>query len=44
VGSTTAIPHPKYSSDILIAAADNALLQAKVEGGNRVVALPSVTE
>jgi diguanylate cyclase (GGDEF)-like protein len=44
VGSTTAIPHPKYSSDILIAAADNALLRAKVEGGNRVVALPSVTE
>jgi diguanylate cyclase (GGDEF)-like protein len=44
VGSTTAVPHPKYSSDILIEAADNALLRAKVEGENRVVVLPSIIE
>jgi diguanylate cyclase (GGDEF)-like protein len=42
-GAATAIPHPKYSSDALIAAADDALVQAKVAGGNRVVTSPLIT-
>jgi two-component system chemotaxis family response regulator WspR len=43
VGAATAVPHPKYSSDALIAAADDALLQAKVAGGNRVATAPLIT-
>lgn len=43
LGAATAIPHPKYSSDALIMAADDALVQAKVEGGNRVVTAPLIT-
>lgn len=43
VGAATAIPHPKYSSDALIGAADNALVQAKVAGGNQVATMPLIT-
>jgi diguanylate cyclase (GGDEF)-like protein len=43
VGAATAIPHPKYSSDTLITAADGALVQAKVAGGNQVATAPLIT-
>jgi len=43
VGAASAVPHPKYSSDVLLVAADDALVQAKVEGGNRVVVAPLIT-
>jgi diguanylate cyclase (GGDEF)-like protein len=43
VGAATAIPHPKYSSDTLITAADGALVQAKVAGGNQVATAPLLT-
>ncbi len=43
VGAATAIPHPKYSSDALIGAADTALVQAKVAGGNQVATMPLIT-
>jgi diguanylate cyclase (GGDEF)-like protein len=43
VGAATAVPHPKYASDALIAAADGALVRAKVGGGNRVVTAPIIT-
>lgn len=43
VGAATAIAHPKYSSDTLIAAADDALVQARVGGGNQVATAPLIT-
>lgn len=42
-GAATAIPHPKYASDALVASADEALVRAKVDGGNVVVVAPLIT-
>ena len=43
VGAAAAIAHASYSSDALIRAADDALLSARLDGGNRVVSAPLVT-
>ena len=43
VGAAAAIAHASYSSDALIRAADDALLNARLDGGNRVVSAPPVT-
>lgn len=41
LGVASALPIPAYSSDALLSSADEALVQAKIEGGNRfVVAAP----
>lgn len=43
IGAASAIAHVHYSSDALLAAADEALVRAKLEGGNRIVTAPLVT-
>ncbi len=43
VGGATAIPHPKYASDTLLRATEDALVQARFGGGNRVAVAPLIT-